>query len=172
MVRLPKLPLSMTASVSVMPLSASKVPDIRVDPSRTCRVRTCDVRADTSAGCRSSIEADERFSRSAATTEDRRPRSRKDACVRPAWWIFGCFTKKGSDPIRVTPLDALSAQAETLDDRPIPVDVGLGQVVEQPAALTDQQQQPPAAVVVVLVLAQVLGEVADAPRQQRDLHLG
>src|SRR3954467_119082 len=171
MVRVPKLPLSMTASVSVMPLSASKVPDIRVDPSRTCRVRTCDVRADTSAGCRSSIEADERF-----FVRPPLPRTgvlevaRTRVCVR-LWLIFGCFTKKGSDPIRVTPLDALSAQAETLDDGPIPVDVGLGEVVQQPAALTDQQQQPPAAVVVVLVRAQVLGEVADALRQQRDLDL-
>src|SRR5579875_688441 len=65
----------------------------------------------------------------------------------------------------------LAAQAETLDDRPVPVDVGLGQVVEQPAALADEQQQAAAAVVIVLVRLEVLGEVRDAARQQRDLHL-
>src|SRR3954453_5168834 len=169
--RLPKLPLSMTASVSVMPLSASKVPDIRVDPSRTCRVRTCDVRADTSTGCRSSIEADERFSFGRHYRGPASSKSQGRACVRPAVDIRLCCTKKGSDPRRVTPLFELSAQAEALDDRPIPVDVGLGEVVQQPAALADQQQQPPTAVVVVLVRAQVLGEVADALRHQRDLDL-
>src|SRR5918911_2651743 len=66
----------------------------------------------------------------------------------------------------------LSAQAEAFDDRPVPVDVGLREVVEQPAPLADQQQQPAAAVVVVLVLLQVLGEVADALREQGHLHLG
>ena len=42
----------------------------------------------------------------------------------------------------------------------------------QPAALADELEQPAAAVVVVLVRAQVLGEVADALGEQRDLDLG
>ena len=46
------------------------------------------------------------------------------------------------------------------------------QVVQQPTALADEQQQATTAVVVVLVLLEVLGEVADAVAQQRDLHLG
>ncbi len=54
----------------------------------------------------------------------------------------------------------------------VALDVGLAQVVEQPAALADQQQQAAPAVVVVLVLLQVLGEVRDAVAEQRDLHLG
>ena len=42
---------------------------------------------------------------------------------------------------------------------------------KQATTTPDHQQQPTAAVVVVLVLLQVLGEVVDAVRQQRDLHL-
>ena len=65
-----------------------------------------------------------------------------------------------------------AAQAETLDDRPVAVDLRLVEVVEQPTALADQQQQAAPAVVVVLVLLEVLGEVLDAVAEQRDLHLG
>src|SRR3954447_23636783 len=64
-----------------------------------------------------------------------------------------------------------TTQTEALDDRAVPVDLGLLQVVEQTTALADQQQQTTTAVVVVLVLLEVLGEMADAVRQQRDLHL-
>src|SRR6476646_529903 len=65
-----------------------------------------------------------------------------------------------------------AAKAETLDDGAVSVDVRLLQVVEQTTTLTDEQQQTTTAVVVVLVLLEVLGEVADAVRQQRDLNLG
>src|SRR5438105_12466818 len=65
----------------------------------------------------------------------------------------------------------LSTQTEALDDRAVAVDVGFGQVVQQPAALTDEQQQTPTTVVVVLVGLEVLGEVGDPTAQQRDLHL-
>src|SRR6266545_7352489 len=64
------------------------------------------------------------------------------------------------------------AKAEPLDQGPVAVDVLLRQVVQQPAALTDQEQQATTAVVVVLVLLQVLGQLRDAVRQQRDLDLG
>ena len=52
-----------------------------------------------------------------------------------------------------------AAQAETLDDRAVALDLGLLQVVEQPATLADEEQQPTTAVVVVLVRLEVLGEV-------------
>src|SRR5262249_41755119 len=65
-----------------------------------------------------------------------------------------------------------SAQAEPLRDRPAALNVRLGEVGEQPTALTHEDQQPTAAVVVVLVVLQVLGELVDATRQHRDLHLG
>src|SRR5262249_13935362 len=51
-------------------------------------------------------------------------------------------------------------------------DVGLVQVVQQPAALTHEQQQATTRVVVVLVLLEVLRQVADAVAEQRDLDLG
>src|SRR4051812_35000173 len=176
MVRLPKLPLSMTASVSWTPASvgvvASMAP-VTGDPSRTCRVRTCDVRANTSAGCRSSIEADDGL-----CCRPPLPRTgvlevaRTRVCA-SGYLIFGCeLYEEGEQSGWVTPPDELSAQAESLDDRPVTVDVGLREVVQKAATLADQQQQPSAAVVVVLVVAKVLGEVADPLRQQRDLHLG
>src|SRR3954454_8475503 len=70
------------------------------------------------------------------------------------------------------PLLVSATQAEALDQRPVPVDVGLAQVVEQAPAAADQLEQPAPAVVVVLVELQVLGQVLDALRQHRDLHLG
>src|SRR5690349_10604334 len=65
--------------------------------------------------------------------------------------------------------EGLAADAEALPDRAVPVDVLLGQVLQQPAAAADQQQQPAAAVVVVLVHLEVLRQVVDPPGQQRDL---
>src|SRR3954470_22380989 len=85
----------------------------------------------------------------------------------------GCRTSEGTGPVfRSGPLIVLAAQAEPLDERAVPVDVGLGQVVQQPATTADQQEQAPPAVVVVLVLLEVLGQVADPSGQHRDLHLG
>src|SRR3954462_10129023 len=63
------------------------------------------------------------------------------------------------------------AQAEPLDQRAVTRDVGALQVLQQPAALTDEDQQTPTAVVVVLVGLEVLGEVLDALREHRDLDL-
>src|SRR6478672_10351028 len=68
--------------------------------------------------------------------------------------------------------DALSAKAETLDQRPVTVDVDVLEVAEQTTALTDEQEEPTTRVMVVLVLLQVLGQVLDALRQHRNLHLG
>src|SRR4051812_1683025 len=83
----------------------------------------------------------------------------------------GCPTREGT--VRVGRFSSGSAaQTEPLDERAVPVDVGLCQVVQQPAAATDQQEQAPPAVVVVLVLLEVLGQVADPAGQHRDLHLG
>src|SRR3954452_121564 len=65
-----------------------------------------------------------------------------------------------------------ATQAETLDDRAVARDLGLLQVVQQPTALAHEQQQATTAVVVVLVRLEVVGEVADAVAEQRDLHLG
>src|SRR5689334_3359876 len=64
-----------------------------------------------------------------------------------------------------------TAQAEPLDQGAIARDVGLLEVLQQPAPAPDQQQQATPAVVVVLVLPEVLGEVTDALCEHRDLDL-
>ena len=58
------------------------------------------------------------------------------------------------------------------DDRSVAVDVLLGQVVQQAAALADHHEKAAAGVIVVLVGAQVLGELLDAVGEDRDLDLG
>src|SRR5690606_30604881 len=77
---------------------------------------------------------------------------------------------EGSGPRGPLP-HRLAAQAETLDQLPVAVDVLVGEVLQEPATTADQQQEAAAAVVVVLVLLQVLGQIVDAARQQRDLDL-
>src|SRR5215212_5264513 len=67
---------------------------------------------------------------------------------------------------------ALPAQAELADERPVPLQVLLLEVVQEPAAAADEHQQAAARVVIVLVRAQMLGEVVDAAREHRDLDLG
>src|SRR5699024_11820253 len=64
-----------------------------------------------------------------------------------------------------------TAQAETFDQRPVALDLGLPQVLEQATTLTDQQQQATTRVVVVLVLLEVFGEVLDPLREQGHLDL-
>ncbi len=65
----------------------------------------------------------------------------------------------------------LSAEAEPGDDVPVSVDVFVVQVPELPAALADEHQEPAARVIVVTVYAQMLGQILDALREERDLHL-
>src|SRR5207253_2444827 len=64
-----------------------------------------------------------------------------------------------------------AAKSQPLDQGAVARDVLLGQVVEEPAPLPDEEQEATAAVVIVLVHLEVLGQVGDAPRQQRDLNL-
>src|SRR5690606_34609043 len=65
-----------------------------------------------------------------------------------------------------------AAQAEALDERAVAGDVDVLEVAEEATALTDEQQQATTGVVVVLVRLEVLREVLDALRQERDLDLG
>jgi hypothetical protein len=46
------------------------------------------------------------------------------------------------------------------------------QIIEQAMALADHHQQSPAGTVILGVGLQMLGEVVDALREQRDLHVG
>src|SRR4051794_29360305 len=66
----------------------------------------------------------------------------------------------------------LSTKAELADQRAVALEIVLLEIVEEATAATDEHQQAAARVVVVLVLAQMLGQVVDAMRQQRHLDLG
>ena len=80
--------------------------------------------------------------------------------------------KSGAGCPAATTAMALAAQAELADQRAVALEILLLEVVQEAPAAADEHQQAAARVVVVLVLAQVLGEVVDAARQQRDLDLG
>lgn len=66
----------------------------------------------------------------------------------------------------------LSPKTKRFDQRPVAVDVNLGEVLEQPPALPDQKQQATTAVVIVRVGLEVSGEVVDPVCEQRHLNLG
>src|SRR5215212_5939333 len=66
----------------------------------------------------------------------------------------------------------LAAQTELADERAIPLQVLLLEVVQEAPAAAHQHQEAAAGVMVVLVLAQVVGEVVDATGEHRDLDLG
>src|ERR1700686_3857450 len=78
----------------------------------------------------------------------------------PAWWTY---RREARD---------LAAQAEIGDELAVALDVLAGEVGEQAPALTDLHEQAAAAVMVLLVDLQVLGELVDRGRQNRDLDVG
>src|SRR3954453_4780138 len=187
MLRLPKLPLSMTAVAVVTPSSGAKSTDallfwvVGADtcpslvvargsrgplPREPVRSPLCGVLAGSGAtGLRSKLSGGDC---PGATTEDRRHLSEGGGFAGSR--AAGAVRERGPSG-RTVPSSCLPAQTEPLDERAVPVDVGLRQVVQQAAAPPDQQEQAPPAVVVVLVLLEVLGEVADPAGQHRDLDL-
>src|SRR4029079_19479121 len=66
---------------------------------------------------------------------------------------------------------ALAAQPQLLDESAIALEVVLLHVREEAAPPSDELQQPAPRVVILRVGAQMLGEIVDALRQHRDLHL-
>ena len=80
--------------------------------------------------------------------------------------------KTGPSPLWEAGGPKSAAQAETLDERTVTLDVDVSQVTQQAATTADQQQQATTGVVVVRVGLEVLGQILDAAGQQRDLHLG
>ena len=68
-------------------------------------------------------------------------------------------------------LQYLLTDAQLGDEGAVTVDVLLHQVVEHAAALADHLEQATAGVVVLRMLLQVLGELADAGGQDRNLDL-
>ena len=63
------------------------------------------------------------------------------------------------------------AQFQFLGDGPIASQVNRLQVFEQAAALADHDQQPATRAVILFVGLQMLGQMVDAMREQRDLHV-
>lgn len=63
-------------------------------------------------------------------------------------------------------------EPELGDNRPVAVDVGPLQIVQQAAALPDQLEQPATRIVVVGVRFQVVGKVIDPFAEDCDLDLG
>jgi hypothetical protein len=66
----------------------------------------------------------------------------------------------------------LFPQLELFRDRLVPARVRAMEIIQQAAALADHHEQSTAGTMVLLVLLQVLGEVVDPLREQRDLHVG
>jgi len=63
----------------------------------------------------------------------------------------------------------LATNAESADQSAVALHVAFLHVVQQSTALTDELHESPARVVIAFVDLEVLGEVRDSSRQQRDL---
>ena len=63
----------------------------------------------------------------------------------------------------------LATNAESADQRAIALDISALHVIEQAASLADELHESTARVMIALVDLEVLGEVRDSSRQQRDL---
>src|SRR5690606_8809487 len=70
------------------------------------------------------------------------------------------------------PPNFLLTQPQLLDQAVVPLNVLLLEIGEQAAALVDHHQQAAARVVVLVVVLEVLGQVADALGEDRDLDFG
>jgi hypothetical protein len=66
----------------------------------------------------------------------------------------------------------LLAQLELFGDCLIAADIRISKIVQQTAALADHQKQTTARAVILLGRLQMLGQMVDAVREQRDLHVG
>lgn len=63
------------------------------------------------------------------------------------------------------------AQLKFLCNRLIPIDIGILEVIQQTAALTNHHEQPAARAMVLLILLEVFGQMIDSLREQRNLHV-
>src|SRR5688500_2582922 len=94
------------------------------------------------ARCRSSIEAPDRCDGEAIECHYRGP-------AHTVRWADTAVIPLGSPArhrCRAGRWNDLAPQAEPLDERPVAADIGLREVLQQPAATADEQQQAPAAV--------------------------
>jgi hypothetical protein len=65
---------------------------------------------------------------------------------------------------------ALLTDTELVDDRAVPLHIGLLEVIKKPAAASDELQKAAAGVVILRVRLEVLGEVGNAVREECNLH--
>ena len=82
--------------------------------------------------------------------------------------------RRSSPPAARRPVpapDGLLPEAETLDQLVVAIGILFPEILEQPAPAPDHLQQAAAGVVVLGVRLEVLGQVRDARREQRDLDL-
>ena len=66
----------------------------------------------------------------------------------------------------------LPADAELVDNRPVPPRILILQIFQESPPLPDQHQQAPPRVVILRVGLEMLGQSVDALGEERDLHLG
>jgi hypothetical protein len=73
--------------------------------------------------------------------------------------------------IKAAPRKILMAQFQFLGDRLIAAQINRLQIFKQASALADHDQQPAARAVILFISLQMLGQMVDAMREQRDLHV-
>jgi hypothetical protein len=67
-------------------------------------------------------------------------------------------------------MSGLIPQAQFLDDLPVTVDIRALQVIEEAATLSDHLEEATTTVVILFVGAEVLRQIVDALREQRNLN--
>ena len=65
----------------------------------------------------------------------------------------------------------LFAQFQLFGDGLIAADIGVVEIIQQPPPLADHHQQAAAGAMIFLVLLQMLGQMIDPLREQRDLNI-
>jgi len=75
-----------------------------------------------------------------------------------------------ADPARPRGVYRLLTDAELVDDRAVPLHIGLLEVVKKPAAASDELQQTAAGMMILRMGLEMLGEVGNAVREKCDLH--
>jgi hypothetical protein len=81
-------------------------------------------------------------------------------------------TEGGLEARRAAPSEKLFAQLELFRDRLVTAQIGVLQVIKEAAALADHHEQSATGAVILLVALQMLGQMVDPLREQRDLHIG
>ena len=84
----------------------------------------------------------------------------------------GNAKRAGRDHSRPRDHDSIRSIAETklLDELPVSIDFRALHVVQEPAALADELEQPLTTVVILFVSAEMVRQIVDALREQRNLN--